>query len=379
MKNLKPILISVFITLALLEIGTRFILTETNGHEYVLGKKTKYILPIQYHGSKNVTIQLDGYRIYDSLLGWSHGKWQQDGIYFSDNNGFRCSENDFKAKIETKKHYDIVFIGDSFTHGDASVYEATWPAILAKKTNRSMLNMASGGYGIDQAILRFMNNNITCDTLVFGLISDDLERSLSTVYNYYLGGVKTKPKFKFEENSTHYSLINVPCLKPFEFISRPVSERARVVYENIEGYNNYLELEDKIWTKSAFLRLLYSTKEQVKQRKPPVYMNDNEDFRYCMKIFSTFKSFCESKNIVPIVFLIDNSNSFEDRTRENSNTWNLLKTNLDSMNLKTVEFQDDFYKAYQQKKSNVIHATEGVHFSPEGNKLLATKLYNYFK
>jgi hypothetical protein len=49
------------------------------------------------------------------------------------------------------------------------------------------------------------------------------------------------------------------------------------------------------------------------------------------------------------------------------------------MNLKTVEFQDDFYKAYQQKKSNVIHATEGVHFSPEGNELLATKLYNYFK
>ena len=31
MKNLKPILISVFITLALLEVGTRFILTESNG------------------------------------------------------------------------------------------------------------------------------------------------------------------------------------------------------------------------------------------------------------------------------------------------------------------------------------------------------------
>ncbi|HRE77868.1 MAG TPA: hypothetical protein PLL09_08585 [Flavobacterium sp.] len=379
MKSLKPILISVFITLALLEIGTRFILTESNGHEYVLGKKTKYILPIQYQDSKKPTTQTDGYRIYDSLLGWSHGKWKQDGIYFSDSNGFRCSEEDFKAKIKTQNHYDIICIGDSFTHGDAVVYEDTWPAILSKKTNRSVLNMGSGGYGIDQALLRFMNNEITCDTIIFGLVSGDLERSLSTVYSYYGGGVKTKPRFKFEENSNKYSLINVPCVKPIEFVSRPVSERARVVYENIEGYNNYLELEDKIWTKSAFLRLLYSTKEQVKHRKPPVYMNDNEDFKYCLKIFSTFKAFCEAKNIVPIVVLIDNNNSFGDRSTANTNTWNLLKTNLESMNLKTVEFQDDFYKAYNQKKSNVIHATEGVHFSPEGNELLATKLYNYFK
>jgi hypothetical protein len=108
-------------------------------------------------------------------------------------------------------------------------------------------------------------------------------------------------------------------------------------------------------------------------------MNDNEDFKYCLKIFSTFKAFCEAKNIVPIVVLIDNNNSFGDRLTANTNTWNLLKTNLESMNLKTLEFQDDFYKAYQQKKSNVIHANEGVHFSPEGNELLATKLYNYFK
>lgn len=379
MKNLKPILISVLITLTFLEIGTRFILTESNGHEYVLGKKTRYILPIQYQDSKKPTTRTEGYRIYDSLLGWSHGKWKQDGIYFSDDNGFRCSEKDFKAKIPTQKHYDIICIGDSFTHGDAVVYEDSWPAILSKKTNRSVLNMGSGGYGIDQALLRFMNNEITCDTIVFGLVSGDLERSLSTVYNYYIGGVKTKPRFKFEENSNQYSLINVPCVKPLEFVSRPVSERARVVYENIESYNNYLELEDKFWTKSAFLRLLYSTKEQVKHRKPPVYMNDNEYFKYCLKIFSIFKAFCEAKKIVPIVVLIDNNNSFSDRMKANTNTWNLLKTNLDSMNLKTLEFQDDFYNTYQQKKSNVIHATEGVHFSPEGNELLATKLYNYFK
>ena len=149
-------------------------------------------------------MKLDGYRIYDSLLGWSHGKWKQDDIYFSDSNGFRCSEEDFIAKIPTQKHYDIICIGDSFTHGDAVVYEDSWPAILSKKTNRSVLNMGSGGYGIDQALLRFMNNEITCDTIVFGLVSGDLERSLSTVYSYYTGGVKTKPRFKFEENNNKY-------------------------------------------------------------------------------------------------------------------------------------------------------------------------------
>jgi hypothetical protein len=379
MKNLKPILISVIVTLALLEVGTRLILTTSNGHEYVLGKKSKYILPIRYDDSTLPKNLNDGYRVYDSLLGWSHGIWKQDRFYFSNNLGFRCSETDFKSKIATQKHYDLICIGDSFTHGDAVEYQHTWPAILGQKTNRTILNMGSGGYGIDQALLRFMNSEITCDTVVFGLVSGDLDRSLTTVYSYYTGGIKTKPKFKFEDNNNQYTLLNVPCIKPIDFISRPVTEPVKVVYENIEGYNNYLDLETKLWTKSAFLRLLFSTKEQFKHRKPPVYLNENDDFNYCLKIFSTFKAFCEVNNIVPIIVLIDNNNSFVDRAESGKNTWSLLKKNLESLNIKTVEFQDDFYKAFTQNKSNVIHPTEGVHLSIKGNELLATNLYNYIK
>jgi hypothetical protein len=375
MKSLKYILFICFITLALAEIISRLLVVEKEGGEFLLGKPWRYVLPIRYD-DRSVSKE-DGsgasYRVYDSLLGWSHGFWQSsDSMYYSDDKGYRCSRETWLGKIPGPSHYDLICIGNSFTHGDAVPYEDTWEHMLSASTGRSVLNMGVGGYGIDQAVIRFMSADKTCDTAILGLVAGDLERSLTTVYNYYTGGVKTKPKFKFGDSG--YVLMNVPCVRPGEFVRRPVTPEVENVYRGIDGYNDYLNKESKWWANSVFLRLIFSSIEQRRHKKAPVYMTEGSEFEYCIRIIDVFKRHCASKGIVPVVLMIDNINTFKDRTAKGSNTWTAMKRKLDQMGILNWEFQDLFFRKFRENESDVIHPVEKVHYSQKGNRLLADQL-----
>lgn len=371
MKTIKSLLIVTVITLALAEIAIR-IMVVRNGHaEYFAGKQWRYMLPVRYSAASAdlATTASSGYRMYDSLLGWSHGPWQRDdSLYYSDGQGFRCSSQRYADRAPGPRGYDIVCIGNSFTHGDAVAYEDTWTHLLAKATGRSVLNMGVGGYGIDQAVLRFMNRRPACDTVILGLVSNDLDRSLTSVYNYYQGGVKTKPKFHFSD--TGFRLINVPCVTPAEFIRRPVSPRVAEVYREIDGYHDYLSKEGKWWVNLQSMRLLFSSIEQLRHRKPAAYLSDDERLAYCVRILDVFARYCASEGIVPIVLMMDNVNSLADREKTGTNTWKLLTHKLDSLGMKHLECQDAARTRYRQRPEDLIHPIEKVHYSAAGHRFL---------
>jgi hypothetical protein len=372
MKTIKHLLIVILLTIALAEVAVR-VLTVRNGHaEYFAGKVWRYMLPIKYDRTSSDfdAPRKNGYRMYDSLLGWSHGSWQQDdSLYYSDGLGFRCGRDRFEQRQPAPERYDIACIGNSFTHGDAVAYEDTWPHMLAQATGRTVLNMGVGGYGIDQAILRFMHRRPACDTVILGMVSNDLDRSLTSVYNYYQGGVKTKPKFKF--NDSGYAVINQPCLTPAEFLQRPATPNAIEVYREIDGYNDYLGKETKWWTNLQSMRLLFSSIEQMKHRKPSAYLSDDERLQYCVRILDVFVKYCRQEGITPVVLMIDNVNSINDREKTGKNTWGLLSSKLDSIGLKHLECQDEAIARYRRRPSDLIHPVEQVHYSPAGHRFLA--------
>jgi hypothetical protein len=372
MKTVKHLFVVLLITWALAEGAVRLFIVR-NGHaEYFAGKAWRYMLPIKYDQASG---DFDppsnkGYRVYDSLLGWSHGSWQKDdSLYYSDSLGFRCSKARFEQKLPAPARYDIVCIGNSFTHGDAVAYEDTWTHILAQQTGKSVLNMGVGGYGIDQAILRFMHRRPACDTVILGMVSNDLDRSLTSVYNYFQGGIKTKPKFKFSDSG--YTVINQPCLTPTEFVQRPASQKAIEVYKEIDGYNDYLVKETKWWANLQSMRLLFSSIEQMKHRKPSAYLSDDDRLQYCVSILDVFAKYCAQEGITPVVMFIDNVNSINDREKAGKNTWALLASKLDSIGLKHLECQDEAKARYRQRPSDLIHPVEQVHYSPAGHRFLA--------
>ena len=205
-KTLLYLLYLFLITFVILEVGIRVLSKENPAHvDLFLNKKYRYLLPLPtdtalFHGEKKTVLGEGEYRVYDDTLGWSHGPWGSDLTdfpCFANDKGLRISEMEFDKRDSAKTHYNILTIGDSFTHGDAVSCEESWPYLLAQKTGKSIGNLGVGGYGIHQALLRLMYSGITADTVLFGVIFGDFERALNPVYTFYTGDNKTKPVIHF--------------------------------------------------------------------------------------------------------------------------------------------------------------------------------------
>lgn len=95
----------------------------------------------------------------------------------------------------------IAAFGDSFVHGDEVTTEQAWPTVLERlQPGIEVLNFGVGGYGIDQAMLRFSSAGVALrpDVVLVGLIADDVLRGVN-VFRPFLapttGQVLAKPRY----------------------------------------------------------------------------------------------------------------------------------------------------------------------------------------
>jgi hypothetical protein len=125
---------------------------------------------------------------YDPLVGWL---WRPNlhvphlwgpGVYFRTNaQGFRS--NAATTRRAAPGRLRIVCSGDSFTEGSGVDNEHTWCELLAAKDVRfEGINMGQGGYGLDQAYLRYKRDGQRFDHAVnvLAFITDDFRRAASS-------------------------------------------------------------------------------------------------------------------------------------------------------------------------------------------------------
>lgn len=238
MKKILYFVYVFLISFLILEIGIRVITKENpkDETETLLGKSHRYLLPFPKREAKTNTSKKEKpYHMYSANLGWSHKPWgKEEGVYFSNYKGWRITRDEYKK--QAKDTVDIVYIGDSFTHGDSVLAEQTWPHLYAQQVNKSFTNLAVGGYRIDQALMRLMFNPIHADTVLFGVISGDFERALDPVYGVYLGISKTKPCFTFSKDT--FGFVNIPVLLPNEYEQLKETPNAEL-FQHIHGYVPY--------------------------------------------------------------------------------------------------------------------------------------------
>ncbi len=121
---------------------------------------------------------------YDSLLGWA---WQPSievrdvwgpGIHFRTNaRGFRGNAE--TAPRSPDGRVRILCSGDSFTEGAGVGNDYTWCALLESMNPRfESINLGQGGYGFDQAYLRFKRDGRPLEHAVhiLAFITDDFRR-----------------------------------------------------------------------------------------------------------------------------------------------------------------------------------------------------------
>jgi hypothetical protein len=120
---------------------------------------------------------------HDPMLGWipRPGTWSGDvfrGKQITIETGGIRSNGRQKLSLDPPDSPVILAVGDSFTFGDEVSDNETWPAVLERKLETTVINAGVFGYGFDQSFLRAREliQKQQVDVLILGLIPDDIQR-----------------------------------------------------------------------------------------------------------------------------------------------------------------------------------------------------------
>jgi hypothetical protein len=162
------------------------------------------------------------YLIHDPMLGWAPrpGSRSENGLYMANSAGIRSDVEHDPAPNPGRLR--IAVFGDSFTHGDEVPLADTWPYQLERILRQEgldaeVLNFGVGGYGMDQAYLRWLHHgrDFHPHVIIFGFQPENVLRNLNVVRYFYDRGFTlpfTKPRFVLEGDRLR--LVNSPTLPP---------------------------------------------------------------------------------------------------------------------------------------------------------------------
>jgi len=197
------------------------------------------------------------YLVFDEQLGWSIGRnrtsrdpyrrYRPDSlrergaadveIYHSGPEGIRTRTPGASMGTRRPAHR-IALVGDSFTFGLEVKYEDTWGSRLetALGSDTQVINFGVDGYGVDQILLRYQRDVVPWhpDIVIFGMIDDDLRRSMC-VYAFLCFqtfGEIPFPKPRFVVTQAGPRQLNAPLPRPESIFVRPsIAELPFVEYE----------------------------------------------------------------------------------------------------------------------------------------------------
>lgn len=149
--------------------------------------------------------------IFDADLGW---KQHYSSLY-----GERPRKVDYGKPLMT------VF-GDSFTQCGEVTDDETWEEYLGAALRQDIYNFGVGGYGTDQAFLRFRKQFGQVDTPIvgIGLILENINRIVNVYrpfYNKHTGIPLTKPRFNLTEGSLELIANPIQKVEDISKLSNP--------------------------------------------------------------------------------------------------------------------------------------------------------------
>jgi len=311
-----------------------------------------------YNIHKNQGLAEKRYTEYDELLGWINmpnvyiPDMYGPGIYLR-TNGQRFRNNHNFPLHPPPHKLRVICSGDSLTFGFGVDNDHTWGQQLAAlHGNLETINMAQGGYGIDQAYLWYKRDGqkLNPDIQILAFITSDFNRMKS---DKFLGF--DKPILKLE----HGVLVtkNVPVPKPFSVWLK----HKRLLVANLSS----IRILNKLFYKTFW--------GGVKQ-------NDKQIRELSLKIFQDLTTMNQHKNIITVFVYLPIKNDYKNNE---SDPWRqFLHAEAAQHNLLFIDLVDELRKLPPQyidrlfiKKGSIHYAFAAGHYTDAGNLFIAQTLY----
>ena len=324
--------------------------------------------------------------VRDGVLGWPSPLTTIENL---DSSGARVSPAFPAPGSECVSLY-----GDSFTFGSEVNDEQAWGNVLARELGCRVANFGVGGYGTDQAVMRFTANTKDSSSItVLEIFADNLLRNVNQ-YRYFLtGGEKfgLKPRYVLHDNVLTISPL--PKLSYSEF-KKALANPQKSVWQH-EFFLPDTNYGPTIWRFPytwSFTKLLLSKKFwtlaiDTVRRVPSwtdFYKDDHPSraLQTTVAIVEQFKKLADSRGKSPIVILFPSPASFTTFKNTGTSVFDPLTNKLQQKGITVIDLTKDF-AGYLRDKTFcdivTLHDACVGHFDPEGNRIVAEILARYIK
>lgn len=317
----------------------------------------------------------------DSVLGWRYRAGFRDSVTATNAQGLRAER--LYTRTAGRGVIRLAAFGDSFVYGSEVRTSDAWPSLLeAAFPDIEALNYGVGGYGVDQAYLRFLaeGKQLAPRVVLIVFSPDDMSRVVN-VYRRFRSNHEiplTKPRFLVAGDSTLELLPNP--MGSASAYSRYLEHPEAVV--ELGAHDHWFEpaiYRDPLYDYSATVRLATSTWIRLRRRyfeadrliREGGFNPQSQAFEIQVVLFERFSEAVRAAGAVPIVVLLPDRSSVE-LARAGRPT--VLAPLVDALRARQLDYLDAT-RAFQGANRPTDIGDwfmPGGHYSPSGNRVVGT-------
>jgi len=288
-------------------------------------------------------------------------------------------------------HSCVSLYGDSFTFSDGVKDEEAWSNVLSQLLGCKVANFGVGGYGMDQAYLRFsMNERDQAPVTVLGIYPYNILRNLNQ-YRFFLAGPGSsafglKPRFVIDDDRLR--LIPLPTLSYEDFVEMTQSPTRFFQHETfLPGSPHGPPVFSFPYT-VPMLRLATSQtiRNYVLSRPSWLHYLEEEHSTGALKIAAgiaqSFANLARERGKRHLVVIFPTVASFNYFKRTGTIATQPLSDALQRLNIDHFDVNADFSeylgeRSYCEMMNNV--ASCSGHYNAEGNRVIAQLVHQHME
>lgn len=329
---------------------------------------------------KFVSAQSLGRTVFDSNLGWRYrANYHSNGDQLN-GQGLRSSRD--YTTIPAGHVIRVAAFGDSFVYCNEVGNQGSWPHMI-EKMNRDIevLNYGVGGYGTDQAYLRFLSEgtSLSPDVVVIGFSPIMLRRAVN-VYRRFISTREfplVKPRFVLNEKDS-LVLLRSPLQNIRDYESYLRHPAAIVKLGAHDHWYQPAIYENPIYNVSATVRLLTTVGVRVYNRyldqdrllRDGVFNRSSIAFRIQAKLLSMFVDHVRNFGAKALIVVFPGRGAIVNAMQGKQTAYSPLLDHLTDGGLDYVDLSRAFVEQHSPDKIGLWFMPEG-HYSPIGNEIVA--------
>jgi len=279
----------------------------------------------------------------------------------------------------------VAVFGDSFVYGNEVGTADAWPSRLEAIDPRfEAPNYGVGGYGADQALLRYRRDGLTLhpQVVVLGFTPDDLRR-LVNVYRRFIDDREwplAKPRFALDDRGA-LQLIPSPLQRPADYArlrAQPLLVRELGQHDAWYAPEIY---QDPLFDWSGAVRLASSLVVRLRQHflgenrlvAHGVFNSDAEAFRIQVAIFREFATEVAQHGARPLVLFLPDAGALAQARAGRPTLYAPLAATLEQAGIDYLDTAPALAAAAEHEAVSSFFMPGG-HYSPRGNAIVAAAL-----